>query len=75
MNKEGNEEVKTISGTNVRNVSMEDLNDALTDETEDSKEEGVGVRRRQRETVSDTEERTALEGTNVRNVSMEDLNI
>ena len=56
MNKEGNEEVKTISGTNVRNVSMEDLNDALTDETEDSKEEGVGVRRRQRETVSDTEE-------------------
>ena len=56
MNKEGNEEVKTISGTNVRNVSVEDLNDALIDETEDSEGEGVGVRRRQRETVSDTEE-------------------
>ena len=56
MNKEGNEEVRTISGTNVRNVSVEDLNDALIDETEDSEGEGVGVRRRQRETVSDTEE-------------------
>ena len=56
MNKEGNEEVKTISGTNVRNVSVEDLNNALIDETEDSEGERVGVRRRQRETVSDTEE-------------------
>ena len=56
MNKEGNEEVKIISGSNVRNVSVEDLNDALNDETEDSEGERVGVRRRQRETVSDTEE-------------------
>ena len=54
MNKEGNEEVKIISGSNVRNVSVEDLNDALR--TEDSEGERVGVRRRQRETVSDTEE-------------------
>ena len=49
------EEVKPVSGSlsNVKNVSVEDLNDALIDETEEA--EGAAIRRR-RETVSDVEE-------------------
>ena len=54
---EEDENVKPVSGSlsNVKNVSVEDLNDALIDETEESEAEGAAVRRR-RETVSDAEE-------------------
>lgn len=51
---EDEEDVKPVSGT-LKNVSVEDLNDALIDETEESEAEGAAVRRR-RETVSDVEE-------------------
>ena len=51
---EEEEDVKPVSGT-LKNVSVEDLNDALIDETEESEAEGAAVRRR-RETVSDVEE-------------------
>ena len=51
---EEEEDAKPVSGT-LKNVSVEDLNDALIDETEESEAEGAAVRRR-RETVSDVEE-------------------
>ena len=50
---EGKGKAGTLS--NAKNVSVEDLNDALIDETEDCEVEGAGVRRR-RETVSDIED-------------------